>query len=91
MSQSQSGRSVSQPGYPLSARWAVTPPSTCWAAEPSPPVGALAGVPCGTPGYPVLPVLSGGYPGGGGRFSTCYSAVRHSLPSGEGCRSTCMC
>ena len=25
MSQSQSGRSVSQPGYPLSARWAVTP------------------------------------------------------------------
>ena len=24
----QSGRSVSQPGYPLSARWAVTPPST---------------------------------------------------------------
>ena len=28
VSQSQSGRSVSQPGYPLSARWAVTPPST---------------------------------------------------------------
>ena len=36
MSQSQCGRSASQPGYPLRARWA--------------PARAFPGIPCGVPG-----------------------------------------
>ena len=46
-------------------------------------------LPCGT-GVSGITRPFGRLSRGGGRFSTCYSAVRHSLPSGEGCRYACV-
>ncbi len=44
-----------------------------------PPVRAFSRVPCGTRGIRYYPSFRAAIPGRG-RFSTCYSAVRHSLP-----------
>ena len=45
-----------------------------------PPPRTLSRLPhAGEAECPVLPTLSRGYPGAGGRLPTCYSAVRHSI------------
>ena len=93
MSQSQCGRSASQPGYPSSAWRAFAPPSTCWAATPSPPAKAFPEPPCGGPG---VSGISLGFP----RLSRWGGRVGHVLltrsplyapPKGGLNRSTCMC
>ena len=78
MSQSQSGRSLNPAthnrlGGPLPRQLANRP-------RAHPPPRTLSRLPhAGEAECPVLPTLSRGYPGAGGRLPTCYSAVRHSI------------
>ena len=50
-----------------------------------PPPHTLSRLPhAGVAEYPVLPTVSRGCPGAGGRLPTCYSAVRHSIRAPKG-------
>ena len=50
-----------------------------------PPPHTLSRLPhAGVAEYPVLPTVSRGCPGAGGRLPTCYSAVRHSMRAPKG-------
>src|SRR4029450_3254807 len=75
VSQSQSGCLSSQTSYPSSARWAVTPPTTRWAAGPSPrplPLSSPKASVCGlSTAFALLSPTRGQVP-------TWSSAVRHS-------------